>query len=74
MRLPDILRRCKTVSKTCKALEGDSQTVCDDAKTVWVPAGNSQTVCDGARQSPRPAGTYRRLPNSLRRCQDRLDT
>ncbi|KAH3738453.1 hypothetical protein DPMN_045087 [Dreissena polymorpha] len=37
-RLPDSLRRCKTVSQKDGAPAEDSKTVCDGAKTVWVPA------------------------------------
>ncbi|KAH3776423.1 hypothetical protein DPMN_177848 [Dreissena polymorpha] len=30
-----------------RAPAGDSQTVCDGAKTVWANAGDSKTVFDG---------------------------
>ncbi|KAH3825847.1 hypothetical protein DPMN_127730 [Dreissena polymorpha] len=60
MRLKDSLRRCKTVSKTVGAHAQDSQTVCDDAKTVWTPVGVTQSVYD--RQSPRPSGYLKETP------------
>ncbi|KAH3700751.1 hypothetical protein DPMN_075730 [Dreissena polymorpha] len=56
------MRRCRTLSKTDGAPSRVSETVCDDAKTVWAHAGNSKTVCDGARQSPRPAEHQQETP------------
>ncbi|KAH3886562.1 hypothetical protein DPMN_010573 [Dreissena polymorpha] len=43
-RLQDSLRRCKTVSQTGGAPADDTQTVCDGAKTVCVPALHFHTV------------------------------
>ncbi|KAH3691324.1 hypothetical protein DPMN_192375 [Dreissena polymorpha] len=43
-------RRYQRVSQTVGAPAGDSQTVCDGAKTVWAPSGGSKTVFfDGVR-------------------------
>ncbi|KAH3690549.1 hypothetical protein DPMN_191220 [Dreissena polymorpha] len=42
-------RRSQTVSQMVGAPAGDSQTVCDGAKTVWAPAQGSKTVFDGVR-------------------------
>ncbi|KAH3709188.1 hypothetical protein DPMN_068650 [Dreissena polymorpha] len=42
--LQETPRRCKKFSQTIGETARDSQTVCDDAKTVWAPAGDSQTV------------------------------
>ncbi|KAH3835930.1 hypothetical protein DPMN_109299 [Dreissena polymorpha] len=54
-----------------RAPTDDSQTVCDGAKTVSIPAGDSQTVPDSY---PDRLGTCRRLTDSRRRCEDPLGT
>ncbi|KAH3691311.1 hypothetical protein DPMN_192362 [Dreissena polymorpha] len=42
-------RRSQTVFQMVGTPAGDSQTVCDGAKTVWAPAKGSKTVFDGVR-------------------------
>ncbi|KAH3851262.1 hypothetical protein DPMN_093742 [Dreissena polymorpha] len=58
-RLPYSLRRCQTVSQTCRTRAGDFQTVCDGAKTVSqtgeAPARDSFEVCDGTKTIWPPA-------------------
>ncbi|KAH3822856.1 hypothetical protein DPMN_124648 [Dreissena polymorpha] len=66
------MRRCTIVSQTGGVPAGDAQTVCDGAKTIRVPALDFHTVCDAARSLSDRRGTCRRLPDSLRRCQDSL--
>ncbi|KAH3886087.1 hypothetical protein DPMN_010088 [Dreissena polymorpha] len=58
----DCLRRCKTVSQTGGAPEDDTQTVCDAAKTVCVPALDFHTVCDGDRKSLKQSVTTGKAP------------
>ncbi|KAH3845133.1 hypothetical protein DPMN_087406 [Dreissena polymorpha] len=55
-RLQDTLRRCKTVSQTVGAPAGDSQTVCNGAKTARALSRVSQTVPDSL---PDVRGTFR---------------
>ncbi|KAH3733887.1 hypothetical protein DPMN_040326 [Dreissena polymorpha] len=69
--LQETPRRRQTVSQTVGAPAGDSQTVCDSGKTVWAPVGDSHTVPDNI---PDRRGTRRKLPDSLRRCQDSQGT
>ncbi|KAH3691312.1 hypothetical protein DPMN_192363 [Dreissena polymorpha] len=54
-----------------RAQKGDFQRVCDGAKTVRATAGDSQTVQEISQDR---RGTYKRLSDSLRRCQDFLGT
>ncbi|KAH3728638.1 hypothetical protein DPMN_054597 [Dreissena polymorpha] len=66
-RLPDSLQWCKTVSQTGGSSVGDSQTVCDGAKTVWDPAVYSKSVCDGANTVSAPAGDFQTVFDVTRR-------
>ncbi|KAH3866160.1 hypothetical protein DPMN_029216 [Dreissena polymorpha] len=52
----------REIFQTGGSPEDDTQTVCDGAKTVCVPALDFHTVCDGARQSLRQAGHLQETP------------
>ncbi|KAH3720617.1 hypothetical protein DPMN_063517 [Dreissena polymorpha] len=54
---PHTTTACRwTLCRHPTPLPGDSQTICNGTKIVWVPVGQSQTVCGGFRTSPRLSG------------------
>ncbi|KAH3826638.1 hypothetical protein DPMN_128547 [Dreissena polymorpha] len=64
-------RLFQTVPQTSRAPLRDSQKVCDDAKTILLPAGDSKTVSDSL---PDRRTNCRKFQDSQRLCQGRLGT